>query len=60
VYTIPQTTEYPNELAYIATFHPEIPGKRLVISYNLDSLDGLSALERNVHQYQPHFIRLSD
>jgi hypothetical protein len=56
VYTIPQTTQYPDEFAYIATFHPELSSTGLVTSYNVDSLEGLSALERNDHQYQPHFI----
>ena len=56
VYTIPQTTQFPDEYAYIATFHPELSSTGLVVSYNVDSLEGLSALERNDHQYQPHFI----
>jgi hypothetical protein len=56
IYTIPQTTEYPDEYAYIATFHPELSANGLVVSYNIDSLDGLSALEKDDHQYQPHFI----
>ena len=56
VYTIPETTKYPDEYAYIATFHPELSGNGLVTSYNVDSLDGLSALERDDHQYQPQFV----
>ena len=28
VYSIPQTTDYPDELAYIATFHPELGPER--------------------------------
>ena len=56
LYTIPQTTQYPDEFAYIATFHPELSSTGLVTSYNVDTLEGLSALERDDHQYQPHFI----
>ena len=59
VYTIPQVTQYPDEIAYIATFHPDLssPG-RLVVSYDINSTDGLSALEQDVHQYQPQFLQL--
>jgi hypothetical protein len=56
IYTIPQTTEYPDEYAYIATFHPELAANGLVVSYNIDSLRGFAALEHDDHQYQPHFI----
>ena len=60
IYSIPEIWEYPNELAYMATFHPEISaGGTLVTSYSVDSLDGLSALEQNDHQYQPHFIEIA-
>jgi hypothetical protein len=59
VYDIPETTHYPDELAYIATFHPELSKRTLVVSYNVNSLDGISALERNDHQYQPRFIELN-
>jgi hypothetical protein len=59
IYTIPQVNEYPNEIAYIPTFHPELSSHGLIISYNVDSLSGLSALEQNVHQYQPQFLQLS-
>ena len=59
VYSIPQTTEYPDEYAYIATFHPELAGNGLVASYNIDSLNGLNALKDDDHRYQPHFITLS-
>ena len=38
VYTIPQLTEYPNEIAYIPTFHSEITGQGgLVVSYNTNN-----------------------
>ena len=56
VYTIPQTATYSNEIAYMATFHPELGGDGLVASYNVDSSDGLSSLEQDDHEYQPGFI----
>jgi hypothetical protein len=28
------------------------------VYYNIDSTNGLAALEQNVHQYQPQFIQL--
>ena len=60
VYTIPQVSEYPDEIAYYPTFHPEISGGAgLVVSYNVDSTNGLSALESDVHAYQPQFLVLS-
>lgn len=59
VYSIPKTTDYPDELAYIATFHPELGPDGLVTSYNITSLDGLSALEEDDHEYQPHFIDIT-
>jgi len=60
VYTIPQITQYPDEIAYIATFHPELSSQgSLIVSYDVSSTDRLSALEQNVHQYQPQFLQLS-
>jgi hypothetical protein len=60
VYSIPETAQYSNEIAYLGTFHPELSdGGALVASYSLDSLDGLPALEQNVHQYQPRFLQIS-
>jgi hypothetical protein len=59
VYTIPETTEYPNEYAYIATFHPELRGDGVITSYNVDSLNGFSALVQNNHQYQPSFVQIT-
>lgn len=58
VFSIHQTTRYANELAYIATFHPELSSAEggLVVSYNLDSMNGLSAVEKNDHEYRPRFI----
>jgi hypothetical protein len=57
VYTIPQIAEYPNEVAYMATFHPELSvNGDLVVTYNIDTTDGLPALEQNVHKYQPQFV----
>ncbi len=59
VYSIPETARYRNETAYMATFHPELRGDGLVASYNINSLDGLSALKHNDHLYQPHFIQIT-
>jgi hypothetical protein len=60
VYTIPQVAQYSDEVAYIPTFHPELssPGN-LVVTYNIDTTNGLQATEDNVHQYQPQFIELN-
>jgi hypothetical protein len=60
VYTIPQLSQYPNEIAYIPTAHPELSGNgTLVVSYDIDSLSGLSSVEADVHQYQPQFVDLT-
>jgi hypothetical protein len=60
LYTIPQVTQYPNEIAYIPTFHPELSGlDGLVISYNINNTGNLTALEQDVHEYQPQFIQLN-
>ena len=59
VYTIPQLSQYSDEIAYMATFHPDISsGSGLVISYDINSTAGLSELESNVHAYQPQFLLL--
>ena len=58
VYTIPQVSQYQNEIAYISTFHPEITGNGLILSYNIDAVESLSQLAQNVHQYQPQFLAL--
>jgi hypothetical protein len=58
VYSVPQVSEYSNEIAYIPTFHPEIGGGGLVISYNIDTLGSLADLEQDVHAYQPQFLQL--
>jgi hypothetical protein len=58
IYTIPQLHQYPNEIAYIPTFHPELSNGALVMSYNINSLSGLAALEQNDHLYQPLFLDL--
>jgi hypothetical protein len=59
VYTVPEVTQYPNEIAYTPTFHPELSGTSgLVISYSVNSLNGLNALKQNIHQYQPRFLLL--
>ncbi|MGP0030373.1 MAG: hypothetical protein ACLPVF_07695 [Acidimicrobiales bacterium] len=59
VYTIPEISEYHDEIAYIPTFHPELSGQGdLVVSYNVDTTDGLTALQQDVHAYQPRFLEL--
>lgn len=59
VYSIPEVRHLHNEIAYIPTFHPELSGNSgLVVSFNLDTLDGLSPLEKDIHAYQPQFLRL--
>jgi hypothetical protein len=59
VYTIPQVTQYHDEVSYSPTFHAELSqAGGLVVSYDIDSTDGLPALEQNDHQYQPQFIEL--
>ncbi len=60
VYSIPQISEYPDEIAYMPTFHPDLTGQGgLVVSYNINSSNAASVLQ-NVHQYQPHFLLLSN
>jgi hypothetical protein len=57
VYSIPQIARFHHEFAYIPTFHPELsPLGSVVISYNIDTTDGLSATRRDVHSYQPQFL----
>ena len=59
IYSIPQVYQYPDEIAYIPTFHPEISsGGGLVISYNINTTAGLPVLESNIHSYQPQFLLL--
>jgi hypothetical protein len=58
VYTIPQIFQYSDEIAYMPTFHPEITGSGLAVSYNIDTIGSLSQLEQNVHAYQPAFLRI--
>jgi hypothetical protein len=60
VYTVPQINEYQDEIEYIPTFHPELSsGGSLIVSYNIDTTDGLAAVEQNVHQYQPQFLQVN-
>ena len=60
VYTIPQVSEYQDGIAYMPTFHPELSGPgSLIISYNVDTTEGLTAVEQNIHEYQPRFLQLS-
>jgi hypothetical protein len=59
VYSIPQIERLRDEIAYIPTFHPELSGNGgIVVSFNLDTLDGLSPLKRDIHAYQPQFLRI--
>ena len=60
VYTVPQIDEYQDEIEYIPTFHPELSsGGSLIVSYNIDTTNGLADVEQNVHQYQPQFLQLN-
>jgi hypothetical protein len=60
IYTIPEVTQYPNEIAYMSTFHPELNSSNgMVVSYSIDDLDGLTPLETNIHEYQPRFLYLN-
>jgi hypothetical protein len=59
VFTVPEVNgEYHDEIAYIPTVHPELSGSGLVVSYDVNSTDGLSALAQNVREYQPRFLTL--
>jgi hypothetical protein len=59
VYSIPQVRRLHNEIAYIPTFHPELSGDSgVIVSFNIDTLDGLSPLHKDIHAYQPQFLRL--
>jgi hypothetical protein len=58
-YTIPETATYSDEIAYMATFHPELTADGLVASYSIDSSNGLSSLEQDDHEYQPRFVDIT-
>jgi hypothetical protein len=59
VYAIPPVAGLVDQLAYIPTVHPELSRRGgEVISYNVNSAAGLSALQTDIHGYQPHFIVL--
>jgi hypothetical protein len=60
VASIPEITQYHNEMAYIPTFHPELSNSTtgLSVSYNVNTTDGFGALAQNIHQYQPRFMQL--
>ena len=61
VYSIPQVSHLHRELAYIPTFHPELSGSSgIVVSFNLNTLDGLTPLKKDIHEYQPQFLRLGN
>jgi hypothetical protein len=60
VFNIPQVSSFPDEMAYMPTFHPELSGSgNLVMSYNINSTDSVSVLQQNVHAYQPQFLVVS-
>ncbi len=60
VYTIPQITQYPDEIAYSPTFHPELTGQGgLVVSYCINSTVAGAVLQ-DVHEYQPQFLLLNN
>jgi hypothetical protein len=59
VYSIPQVRRLYDEIAYIPRFHPELSGNTgIVVSFNLDTLEGLSPLAKDIHAYQPQFLRI--
>jgi hypothetical protein len=60
VYTIPQVSQFEDEIAYMPTFHPELSSNGdLVVSYDVDSSESLAYLAENVHAYQPSFLDIS-
>lgn len=59
IYSIPQINQYRDEIAYTPTFHPELLGSGLVVSYSINTIDGMAALEQDDHEYQPQFLELS-
>jgi hypothetical protein len=59
VYTIPQVSEYPGEIAYVPTFHPELSQNGLVVSYNVNNRTPGSSSDDD-HEYQPRFLLLSN
>ncbi len=61
VYSIPQISEYPNEIAYGPTFHPELTGQGgLVVSYSINGTQDDGAILQNDHEYQPQFLLLNN
>jgi len=59
MYAIPQIPGFPGQISYIPTFHPELARPDVsVISYNVDTTDGLSPLQEDIHGYQPRFLLL--
>jgi hypothetical protein len=61
VYAIPPVVGLVDQIAYIPTFHPELSRPRwdAVVSYNVNSVAGLSPLQADIHGYQPHFVVLA-
>jgi hypothetical protein len=59
VYSVPQVPGLPGQIAYMPTFHPELARPDvLVISYNVNTTDGLAPLQDDIHGYQPRFVVL--
>jgi hypothetical protein len=59
VYSVPQVPGLPGQIAYMPTFHPELSRPDVsVISYNVNTTDGLSPLQDDIHGYQPRFVLL--
>lgn len=62
VYTLPEITgphAYKNEIAYLPTVHPELSeAGRIIVSYNINTTDGLVAYQNNIRVYQPRFLTL--
>jgi hypothetical protein len=60
IYAIPQIGQYPGEIAYIPTFHPELSQSGLVVSYNINNPTNPNSVLENVHEYQPQFLLLNN
>ena len=61
VYTIPEIREYAGEEAYFPTFHPELSANpdQLVVSYDIDTDEGYSVINRDIRSYQPRFLTIT-
>jgi hypothetical protein len=59
VYSVPPVPGLPGQIAYTPTFHLELSRPDVsVISYNVNTTEGLSPLQDDIHGYQPHFVLL--